>query len=143
MKRNIIQPEVAVKLSLKAYMSAKKEFNQRQEELFNKDKTNHFPATVKALQLKETHHQVFYTIINYYRDKVQDLNKFFNGSSSIMTHVNPKRSMYVTTGRIAAHLERSNATIRKRLSRLEEAGIIKVVSLNEFIKAFNIYFKLF
>ncbi len=127
MKRNIIEPNVAVKLSLKAYMSAKKEFNQKQEELFNKDKTNHFPATVKAMQLKETHHQVFYTIINYYRDKVQDLNRFFNGSSSIMTHVNPKRSMHVTTGRIAAHLERSNATIRKRLSRLEEAGIIKVV----------------
>lgn len=127
MKRNIIQPEVAVKLSLKAYMSAKKEFNKKQEELFKKGKQNFLPATVKALQLKETHHQVFYTIINYYRDKVHDLNRFFNGSSSIMTHVNPRRSMHVTTGRIAAHLERSNATIRKRLSRLEEAGIIKVV----------------
>lgn len=127
MKRNIIQPEVAVKLSLKAYMSAKKEYNQKQEDLFKKGKINNVPATVKALQLKETHHQVFYTIINYYRDKVKDLNRLFNGSSSIMTHVNPRRSMYVTTGRIAAHLERSNATIRKRLSRLEEAGIIKVV----------------
>ncbi len=127
MKRNIIEPNVAVKLSLKAYMSAKKEFNQKQEELFNKDKTNHFPATVKALQLKETHHQVFYIIINYYREKLENLNKLYNGSGNIMTHVNPKRSMHVTTGRIAAHLERSNATIRKRLSRLEEAGILNVV----------------
>lgn len=127
MNRNFILPDVAAKLSLKAYIYAAKEFNQKQKVLYESDKIKNKPATLKSLQLKDTHHQVFYVIINYYKNKIKELNEFFGGSTHVMTYILPKRSLHVTTGRIAKHLERSNSTIRKRLARLEEAGLIQVV----------------
>ncbi|MCF6184193.1 MAG: helix-turn-helix domain-containing protein [Bacteroidales bacterium] len=126
MKRKINHPDVAVKLSIKAYREAVKLYNKKQEQDFlNNRKTE--VKTVKSLFLKEEHHQVFYTIINYYKDKLETLNQIFNGSDNIMTHIAPKESMMLVTGRLAKHLQRANNTIRARLRRLEKAGIIKVI----------------
>lgn len=127
MKRKIINPDIAVNLSIKAYNQAAKKFNKKQESLFLKTDKKGLPATVDALKLKDTHYQLFYVLINYYREKILNLNHFFKGSSDIMTHISPKMSMYVKTGRIAAHLGRANNTIRARLRRLESAGIITVI----------------
>ena len=76
MKRKINQPDVAVKLSIKAYQKAVKLYNQKQEQDFLNNRKDTKVKTVKALLLKEEHHQVFYTIINYYKDKLETLNDF-------------------------------------------------------------------
>jgi len=127
MKRKINQPDVAVKLSIKAYQQAVKLFNEKQEQDFLNKRKDIKAKTVKSLLLKEEHHQVFYTIINYYKDKLETLNQFFNGSDNIMTHVAPRASMMLVTGRLAKHLQRANNTIRERLRRLEKAGVITVI----------------
>ncbi len=125
MKRNIINPDIALKLSQKAYLQASKEFNDKQTKLFKSGKTE--AKTLNSLLLKDTHHQVFYTILKFYKEKLNNLSQLFKGSSNIMTHISPKMSMYVKTGRIAYYLGRQNHTIRERLRRLEKAGIIKVI----------------
>jgi len=127
MKRKIIYPEVAVKLSIKAYHNAAKEFNSIQEKDFINKRKDYKEKTIKALLLKEEHHQVFYTLINYYKEKLETLNQFFQGSDSINAYIAPHANMMLTTGRLAKHLQRANNTIRKRLKRLEKAGILKVV----------------
>jgi len=127
MRKNNINLDISIKKSYKAYLQASKEYNELQEDIFNKGEEKDLPPTLSSLILKDTHHQVFYTILSYYRERLLNLNMLFNGSTNIMTHINPKMSMYVKTGRIAKHLGRRRSTIRERLRRLEKAGIIQVV----------------
>ena len=127
MNIKIKHPDVAVKLSIRAYQNAAKAFNEQQEKDFQNRKKDFKVKTVKSLLLKEEHHQVFYTIINYYKEKLENLNALFQGSASITTHIAPNASMMLTTGRLAKHLQRANNTIRARLKRLEKAGVITVI----------------
>lgn len=126
MKSKINYPQVAIKLSQKAYREASKQYNEKKEKEFNAGETPK-GKTLSSFELKDTHFQLFYILINYYNEKLDNISRFLQGSSNISTYTSPKLSMYVKTGRLASHFNRANNTIRARLRRLEDAGIIKVV----------------
>ncbi len=126
MKSKINYPQVAVNLSQKAYTQASKLYNTKKEDEFKAGKTE-TGKTLNSFKLKDTHYQLFHILINYYNEKLENLSRLFAGSGNISTHVSPKLSMYVKTGRLAAHFDRANGTIRSRLRRLEESGIINVI----------------
>ena len=105
----------------------KKYENLSQVELKELSESKLAKKTVNSLLLQDIHFQLYIVLLNYYRDKIINLSSFFNGSANLMTHILPKASMRMKTGQLAAHLGRANNTIRARLRRLEDAGIIRVV----------------